>query len=275
MNAYAGFDPGATITTYSKISSFTYSMAQKDSYVDTTYQVTLSTVAKDTAGNQLRFPLEFSFSTIQSSSTLNGIQTSPYHGDVDVELINHNGIQLTFPRNMDQSSTEDAISIKPEGDVIFIWPTYNSLTIYTGGIFLAETTYDIMVDETAKDLDGNLMQHPFSFSFTTAPVKIQSTYPRNGQLFVDPDDAITMFFNTYILKSSVEGAFQITPLITGTFKWGTRYYDNDDKTAITFIPSVNFKINTKYTVTIGTGAKDMFDSHIKQPYTFSFITRPE
>jgi hypothetical protein len=274
-NARAGFDPEATITTYSKITSFTYSMAQKDSYVDTTYHVTLSTAAKDTAGNQLRFPLEFSFSTIQSSSTLNGIQTSPYHGDVDVELINHNGIQLTFPRNMDQSSTEAAISIEPERDVIFIWPDYNSLTIYTGGIFLAETTYNIEVDETAKDLDGNLMQHPFSFSFTTAPVGVRSTYPRNGQLFVDPDDAITMYFNTYILKSSVESAFQITPPIPGTFKWGTRSSNSDDKTAITFIPSANLRINTKYTVTIGTQAKDMFGSHIKQPYTFAFITRPE
>jgi hypothetical protein len=271
----AGFDPGATITTYSKISSFTYSMAQKDSYVDTTYRVTLSTAAKDTAGNQLRFPLEFSFSTIESSSTLNGIQTSPYHGDIDVELINQNGIQLTFPRNMDQSSTEAAISIEPEGDIIFIWPTYNSLTIYTGGIFKAETNYSIEVDETAKDLDGNPMQHPFSFSFTTAPVNIRSTYPRNGQLFVDPDYAITMYFNTYILKSSVENAFQITPELPGSFKWGTEYSNNDDKTAITFIPYRNFEINTKYTVTLGTEVKDMFGARIKEPYTFAFITRPE
>jgi len=271
----AGYDPGAIITTYSKISSFTYSMAQKDSYVDTTYQVTLSTAAKDTADNQLRFPLEFSFSTIQSSSTLNGIQTSPCHGDVNVELINHNGIQLTFPRNMDQSSTEAAISIEPEGDVIFIWPAYNSLTIYTGGIFKAETTYDIEVDETAKDLDGNPMQHPFSFSFTTAPVSIRSTYPRNGELFVDLDYAITMYFNTYILKSSVESAFQISPEIPGTFKWGTSSSYSDDKSVITFTPSRDFNINTKYTVTIGTEAKDMFGSHIKEPLTFAFITRPE
>ena len=106
-------------------------------------------------------------------------------------------------------------------------------------------------------------------------MSVRSTHPRNGQLFVDPDDAITMYFNTYILKSSVESAFQISPEIAGTFKWGTRYSSSDDKTAITFMPSANFKINTKYTVTIGTEAKDMFSSHIKQPYTFAFITRPE
>jgi len=95
-----GFDPGATITTYSRISSFVYRVAQKDCFVDTVYNVQLSTAAKDTAGNYLRFPLGFSFSTIQSSSTLNGIQTNPYHGDKNVDLISYNGIQITFPRNM-------------------------------------------------------------------------------------------------------------------------------------------------------------------------------
>jgi hypothetical protein len=274
-NSYAGFDPEATITTYSKISSFTYSMAQKDSYVDTTYHVTLSTAAQDTAGNTLRFPLEFSFSTIQSSSTLNGIQTNPYHGDVDVDLINHNGIQMIFPRNMDQPSTERAISIEPEGEVIFIWPDYNELTIYTGGVFRAETVYEIEVDETAKDLDGNLMQHPFSFSFTTAPVGIRSSYPRNGELFVDLDQAITIYFNTYILKSSVENAFQIIPYIPGTFKWGTRSSNSDDKSVITFIPSREFTINTKYTVILAQGVRDMFGTYMKDPYSFAFITRPE
>jgi hypothetical protein len=71
-------------------------------------------VPVDSAGNPLRFPLEFSFSTIQSSSTINGIQTDPFHGDVEVDLIDHNGIQLIYPRNMDQPSTERAVSIKPE-----------------------------------------------------------------------------------------------------------------------------------------------------------------
>jgi hypothetical protein len=274
-NSYAGYDPGAIITTYSKVSSFTYSMAQKDSYVDTPYQVILSTAAEDTAGNHLRFPLEFSFSTIQSSSTLNGIQTNPYHGDVDVELINHSGIQLIFPRNMDQPSTERAISVKPGGDEIFIWPNYNELTIYTGGVFRSETTYEIEVNETAKDLDGNLMQHPFSFSFTTAPVGIRNIYPRNGELFVNLDQEITMYFNTYILKSSVESAFQITPAIPGTFKWGTRSSNNESKDIITFIPSREFTINTKYTVTLAQGVRDMFGTYMKDPYTFAFITRPE
>ena len=273
-DAAAGFDPGATITTYSKITAFTYRVAQKDSYTDTTYSVNLDTTAHDTAGNHLRFPLEFSFSTIQSSSTIHGIQTSPYHGDVDVDLISYQGIQITFPRNMNQASTESAITMSPDVERIYLWPARNQLTIYNGGPFLAETTYHIEIDSTAEDLDGIPLGYPFSFSFSTAPVAIRSTRPNNGELFVEFSPYITMWFNTYMVKSTVKSAFSITPSVSGTFSWGTGYSDNN-KTAITFTPSGRLSANTKYTVTVESEAEDLFGSNLKEDYTFSFVTRPE
>lgn len=265
-----GFEPGATITTYSKITSFSYKVAQKDSYTDTTYNVTLSTLAEDTAGNHLRFPLEFSFSTVQSSSTINGIQTNPSHGDIYVDLIANSGINITFPRNMDQTSTENATHIIPDTDIIFIWPQRNQLTIYTGGAFLADTTYVVTIDSTALDLDGAKMGNDFSFSFSTASVGINYTYPNNGELFVSLSNNIRLTFNTYMVKSSVKEAFDITPNVSGTLSW---YYDS--KTVLEFMPYGSFKSNTKYTVTIGTEAHDIFGTHMKEPYVFSFITRPD
>jgi len=273
--AYRGsYDPGATITTYSRISSFTYRVAQKDCYVDTTYRVKLSTAAMDTAGNHLRFPLEYSFSTIQSSSTLNGIQTSPSHGDINVDLVSNSGIQLTFPRNMDAASTEAAITIHPQMDHIFIWPGYNQLTIYTGGSLYADTTYTIEIDATAEDLDGIQMGHDYEFSFETADIGLRSTWPRNGQLFIDLNADITMYFNTYMVRSSVQNLFRIEPAISGNLQWGTSHSTND-KTALTFFPYGSFQPNTKYTVTIDPGVEDLFGSKMKEGYSFSFITRPE
>lgn len=270
----AGLDPGATITTYSKITAFTYRVAQKDSYVDTTYHVSLDTSAHDTAGNNLRFPLEFSFSTIQSSSTLNGIQTMPFHGDVDVDLISYNGIQITFPRNMNQESTEAAITMTPDVDRIYLWPQRNQLTIYNGGPFLAGTTYIIAIDSLAEDLDGVPLGYPFSFSFSTAEVSVRSTSPTNAELYVGFNPYITMWFNTFMVKSTVQNAFSIEPSVSGTFRWGTGYNDND-KTAITFDPSGSLSSNTKYTVTVGTQSQDLFGSHLKEEYVFSFVTRPQ
>jgi hypothetical protein len=274
-NGYrGGFDPGATITTYSRITSFIYRVAQKDCFVDTVYDVSLSTAAKDTAGNHLRFPLNFSFSTIQSSSTINGIQTSPAHGDIDVDLIANNGIQITFPRNMDAATTEAAISMTPSMDPIFIWPEFNQLTIYTGGSLLADTFYDIFIDSTAEDLDGVRMGHSYSFGFHTADVSIRSTNPRNGQLFIDPHSNITMYFNTYMIKSSLQNRFTIEPQISGYLEWGDGH-TTYNKTALTFFPSGTLKPDTKYTVTISAGVQDLFGSPTKEDYSFSFITRPE
>ena len=269
--AYSGgFDPGATITTYSKITSFSYSISQKDCHTDTTYTVTLSTAASDTSGNHLRFPLEYSFKTVQSSSTIYGIQTSPSHGDINVGLITYNGIQITFPRNMEPASTESAISLTPESDIIFIWPDYNRLTIYTGGVFHADAMYEITIDSTAEDRDGIKLGKPFSFSFSTASVGLSNTYPNNGELFVSRSADIRLTFNTYMVKSSVQSAINISPEIPGTLDWY-----KDSKTIMVFNPSQSMKPSTKYTVTIGTQARDIFGSTMKEPYSFSFITRPD
>jgi hypothetical protein len=265
-----GYDAGATITTYSKITAFSYQVAQKDSYVDTSSTVRLSTQARDTAGNHLRFPLEFTFSTIQSASTQNAILTYPSNGDNEVDLISAGGIQITFPRNMDPGSTENALSYTPATDVIYIWPQYNQLTIYTGGVLRADTDYFFTIDSTAMDMDGVRLGNQFTFSFHTASVNISSTSPRNGEVFVSSTSPIYLYFNTYMMKSSVQSAFKITPAVSGTLDWY-----NDSKTTMKYNPTQSFQNNTKYTVTIDARAKDIFGSAIKEPYTFSFIIRPE
>jgi len=267
------FDEGATITTYSKITSVTYQMAQKDSYADTTYNVTLSTEAHDTSGIHLRFPLEFSFGTVQSAISYAGIQTSPFHGDVDVSPMT-NSIFVTFPRRMDPVTTEAAVSISPAQEFFFLWPQKNELKIYTGGPLFADTTYEITIDATAEDLDGIPLGDDFTFSFSTAPVRVTSTSPYNSEVYVSPGTQITLWFNTYMLKSSVESGFSISPSVSGTLRWGTEY-SSDVKNALTFWPSTNLLVNTKYTVTLGTQAKDLHGTSLREPYSFVFVTRPE
>ncbi|MGA2623852.1 MAG: Ig-like domain-containing protein [Bacteroidota bacterium] len=264
---------GAVITTLSKITSFTYVLSGRDSYVDTTYAVTLTTDAHDTSGNHLRFPLRFTFKTVESSQTIYGIQTDPVDGDIDVAPISYNGIRITFPRRMDQTSTEHAISIVPSDPPIFIWPQPNQLTIYTGGLYRADTTYLVVVDSTAKDLDGNPLGMRFSFSFQTAPVLISSTTPINGELFVSYSQPVSLVFNTYVVRSSVDSAFSISPFVPGTLVYGNQY-SQDQKNMVSFIPSAALLPNTKYTVTVGTQVKDFYGKRLKEPYGFSFITRP-
>jgi hypothetical protein len=270
--ANEGFDAGATITTYSKVTSVTYSFAQKDSYPDTTYTITLSTEAKDTSGNHLRFPLEFKFSTVQSYSTQNGIQTNPVHGDINVVPLNYNSITVTFPRRMDKVSVESLTQVNPPMSTVFLWPQENLLSIYTGGPFLSDTTIAVTIDKTAKDKDGNELGHTFTFSFHTAALCVDNTYPANGQLFVSLIDPIQINFNNYITLSSGRTAFSITPAASGTFSYGG-YYPYEQINQLKFTPTSELKSNTKYTITISTAVTDMHGKKMKQPYSFSFVTR--
>jgi len=131
-DAASGYNLGATITTFSKVTSVSYAFAKKDSYPDKEYKVSIGTTAMDTAGSHLRFPFEFSFKTVQSYSTYNGIMTDPVHGDIDVSPLNYSysGITITFPRRMDKQSVELSTHVTPPMNTIFLWPDENILRIY-------------------------------------------------------------------------------------------------------------------------------------------------
>jgi hypothetical protein len=266
-------EQGATITTYSKVSSFTYVLAKKDCYSDTNYTITLTTEAKDTAGNHLRFPLSFTFRTVQSYTTIYGIQSTPMFGDEEVSPINYSGIRITFPRRMEPSSTEAATTVTPDMNKIFLWPEENVLLIYPGGPFLADTTISVRIAATALDKDGIALGKDYNLWFRTAAFAVSSVSPQNAQLFVSPTQQITITFNSYVKLTTAQSAIQISPAVAGSFSYSGTYPYEYPQT-IVFTPSSGMATNTKYTVTISTNVHDMYDTRLKQPYVFSFITRP-
>ena len=274
-DAASGYNLGATITTFSKVTSVSYAFAKKDSYPDKEYKVTIGTTAKDTAGNFLRFPFEFSFKTVQSYSTYNGIMTDPVHGDIDVSPLNYNysGITITFPRRMDKQSVELSTHVTPPMNTIFLWPDENVLRIYTGGPFLSDTTITVLIDKTAKGKDGVEIGQDFTFSFRTEALSVSSTYPSNGQLFFSPTEPLTISFNNYVKLSSASSAITISPAASGSFSFSGNY-PYEQMNQIKFTPSSALKANTKYTVTISTSIMDMYGNMMKEPYSFSFVTRP-
>ncbi len=272
---------GAQITTYSHINSFTFLFSPKDSFSDTTYYVTLSTTACDTAGNHFDLPFRLSFKTIQASYSLPYIQTDPYDGQMDVPLICLNGIRITFPKRMDEDSVEELLTISPDTDPTLIWPEDNQLTIWTGGVLTADTTYTIKIDGSAHDLDGEKLGEDFEFSFTTQAVQVASTIPRKGELFVDLKPEIVMQFNTWMSKKSVKEGFKIEPEVVGEFSFVERKeyrygreYTVIEKDKIKFVPGRRLLPNTKYTITLDPPAVDLYGTELT-PYIFSFITRPE
>jgi len=233
---------------------------------NTEYTALLSTAAHDSAGNPLSFPLKFTFRTIESTYTLTSILTDPENGSENVSLSNYQSIYVMFPKRMDQSSVEKAITVIPKSDAIFLWPMENQLKIYTGGPLMADTTYTITIDTSARDLDGVYLEQPFRAAFTTEPVQIRSTSPQNGQVFVELLPEIHIYFNTYIVASTLQRAFSIDPPASGSFTWKSNSH-------VYFQPQNELQPFTKYTVKIDTTMTDHWDTRLKEAYIFSFATQ--
>ena len=259
-------DEPAEITTYTNIRCMKYIMRKPYVLPDVDYTAILSASALDSAGNFLSFPLEFSFQTIETAYTQTGILTDPENGSPNVSLSNYHSLYVLFPKRMDQESVEQAFNMKPKTDVIFLWPKQNQLKIYTGGPLKADTTYEITIAATARDLDGVNLDEPFHSSFQTELVRITSTTPQNGQVFVELDARIYLQFNTYIIPSTLVNAFSTTPAVNGSFVWNSN-------SQVYFEPSQNYLPYTKYTVEVNTSAADYWGTALKEPVTFSFATK--
>jgi len=73
---------------------------------------------------------------------------------------------------MNQSSVQNAFTISPTATGSFSW-TANTMTFMPSSLTYA-TTYEVIIGTEAKDLAGNHLQSPYSWSFTTAsPVDIE------------------------------------------------------------------------------------------------------
>ena len=86
-----------------------------------------------------------------------------------------------------------------------------------------------------------------------------------------------MAFNTYMSLSSVQAAFSIQPSVPGVirrkvYEW-PGYYE-ESKNEFIFYPSDSLAANTLYRVTIDTSLRDPYGVPMREPYTWSFVTRP-
>ena len=81
-------------------------------------------------------------------------------------------INVTFSEAMNQSSVQNAFTISPTATGSFSW-TANTITFMPSSLTYA-TTYEVIIGTEAKDLAGNHLQSPYTWSFTTAsPVDIE------------------------------------------------------------------------------------------------------
>ena len=187
-------------------------------------------------------------------------------------------VAVTFSQQMSASSLDNTLVLrKPNGMAVSgTIALYNRTAIFRPLVNLApNTTYTARVRPEVSDLAGVAMGVAYKWSFTTGAASdttaptVTSTDPANLQVGVPTNQRIIATFSEDMAPASINTSnFQVTKPGGAAIAGAVHYVAG---TAI-FVPTYGLKINTQYTATIKTGAKDLARNPLAADYVWSFTT---
>lgn len=243
------------------------------------FTATITTGARDLAGNALAAPFSWTFTTRDDTGPT-VVATSPAAGATGVSP--GTAVNITFSEALDATTinaTNITMRVTTSGAAVPGTVTYNATTrvaTFTPAATLAQTTsYTVTVGAAVRDAAGNQMGAPFTFAFTTGDTNapsVVSVVPANGALnvalnttvrvtFSEPMDPASLTTTTVSLRNTVTSA--VVP--------ATVTYDASANTAV-LTPSAPLAANTNYTLTVTTGARDAAGNPLGGQFTSTFTT---
>jgi hypothetical protein len=244
---------------------------------NTTYTASVNTGAKDLAGNAMSSNYFWSFTTGASPDVIAPmvIATDPLNNATGVAL--NKKIAATFSETMTPSTiTTSSFLLKAGTNSVTGIVTYvgNIATFTPAANLTANTLYTATITTLAKDLAGNPLVSDYVWTFTTGaaldivPPTVILTDPLNNATGVAIDKKIAATFsesmdplsintNSYTLKNGNNA-------VAGT----VTYLNN----VATFSPLFSLLLNTTYTATITTAAKDLAGNQMVANYVWTFTT---
>ena len=200
--------------------------------------------------------------------------TSPANNETGVAI--NRAITATFTEAMDASTITTATFTVSDGSNISGVVSYSgtTATFTPSGNLSPSTTYTATITTGAKDLVGNSMATPYTWSFTTGtatdttPPTVSSTSPADGATGVSINSAITATFSETMSISTITTATFTVSDGGGTISGEVSY----SGTTATFTPLSNLSPSTTYTATITTGVEDLAGNAMASTYVWSFTT---
>jgi hypothetical protein len=270
-----GNTPISGTVSYSKVSAIFVPLSSLTP--STPYTATITTGAKDLAGNTLTVDFVWNFTTGEAlDTTAPAVSvTIPVNGTTGVAI--NGAISAIFSEAIDPLSVTKTTFTLMQGDKRILGTVSYS---YVSAVFVPEsklaynTTYTATITTGTKDLAGNALTSAYAWNWTTgdaldttAPtltgtinVNGATNVPINtkvGATFSEAMDPLTVTNLTFTLK---QGATPVSGAIT---------YSN---VSAVFIPASNLDYNTVYTVMITTGVKDLAGNALANNYTLSWTT---
>jgi len=271
----------------------------------TTYTVTITTGAMDLAGNTLdgdgdgvaesnnKDKYEFSFTT-EDEPDLTGPVVSNVQATPDPVTA---GVSVTLTADVDDSTTGGSNVAEAE------WSEGASAAAAGSGTSMAaqDGTFDSVIEAVTATVDttgwsegshtlwvrGRDSQGNWGSAVSTSiqvnapdttPPQVVTNTPADGAANVAVSTNIVVEFDEEMDQANTEGAFEISPSVTGSFSW------NPAGTIMTFNPDADLAGATTYTVTIHVTATDLagntldgdkdgnMEAENKDKWVFSFDT---
>ncbi|HEY3321851.1 MAG TPA: Ig-like domain-containing protein [Planctomycetota bacterium] len=247
----------------------------------TTYTATITTGAKDVAGNEVVSNYIWNFTTGAGADNTSPTVTftSPTNGSVNVPV--NRIINVAFSEVM-ASTTISAATFKlvqtisgvsTNGNITYSGTsaTFAPLTSLSLG-----TSYTATITNGATDLAGNAMASDFSFVFTTGaaadtiPPTVSVTSPTDTAADVPINRKVTVGFSEAMNPATISTAsFTLKETVSGNSVAGTV---TPIGTSAVFAPTSDLAASTKYTATITTGVKDLAGNAMASNFSFTFTT---
>ena len=246
----------------------------------TTYKATITTGAKDLAGNALTSNFSWSFTTGATPDTTAPTVSFAVPANAATGVAIGGNIAAAFSEAMDPLTITTATFTLMQGAM----PVAGTVS-YAGvtatfdptSTLAPSTTYTATITTGAKDLAGNALVADFVWSFTTgvtadttAPT-VSSTVPVNDATGVAINQTINATFSEAMAPLWISTAtFRLTG-VASTPVTGTVSYDIASKIA-TFTPAAYLAPLTVYTAFITTEVKDLAGNALTSTFSWSFTT---
>jgi len=249
---------------------------------NTKYTATITAGAKDLYGNAVASNYVWSFTsgicvvvpppvlpTVVTVGPINGsstacastVVTAAFNEPMKASTINTSTFTLMGPNS---ASITGTVAYNPVGNIATFTPS-SSTPLVVGAQYTATITTG------AQDTAGDALATNYVWSFTTSactvPVvpTVVTVTPANGAC---PDTLVTGTFSEAMDPATIQSS---TFTLAGAGSAGTVSYDLSSQTA-TYTPSAPLSLNTLYTATITTGAKDLSGNGLASDEVWTFTT---
>ncbi len=273
------------VVTYNAASNIATFAPAANLAANTAFTATITTGAKDLAGNSLasNFVWAFTTSAVADTTAPTVSSTNPASAATGVAL--NQKIAATFSKAMDSSTiTTTTFTLKQGTTAVAGTVTYagTTATFTSTASLAASTAYTATISTGATDLAGNALagggSAPNPWTFTTGTTStasaptVTSTVPADTATGVGVNQAINATFSTAMDPATITtGTFTLVGPGTTTFVTGTVTYNAASNIA-TFTPAANLAASALFTATVTTGARDLAGNPLAANKVWTFTT---